>query len=93
MLILLLMKSYEKENNIQGRTYNVRKLINYSSSLCQIEETEFVRLLYQLACEGKFVNHHGNVGWNTALENAIAPEYVEVSLSESGINLFDNSCK
>lgn len=93
MLILLLMKSYEKENNIQGRTYNVRKLINYSSSLCQIEETEFVRLLYLLAYEGKFVNHHGNVGWNTALENAAAPEYVEVSLSESGINLFDHTCK
>ena len=46
-----------------------------------------------MAYEGKFVNHHGNVGWNTALENAAAPEYVEVSLSKSGINLFDHTCK
>lgn len=55
MLILLLMKSYETEKNIQGHTYKVRKLIDYSMSICQMGEDEYIRELYGLARDNKFV--------------------------------------
>lgn len=81
--IIRLMGEYEKEYNTNGRTYKVRRLIDYSEGLSRLDEETFVNELYWMARNGHYVRAQGNVGSNTdPSENVAKPEYVEVALTD-----------
>lgn len=83
--ILLAMDVYEENNNIQNRTYKVRRLIDFANDLFQIEEDELIEALYSMARDGELVYHQGNVGVvsdGQLISPGALPEYVEVSLTD-----------
>lgn len=83
--ILLAMDVYEENNNIQNRTYKVRRLIDFSNNLFHMDEDDFIEALYSMARDGELVFHHGNVGFvsdGQLVYPGALPEYVEVSLTD-----------
>lgn len=90
--IIHLMSEYEKEYNTSGRTYLVRRLIDYSEGRTRLDEETFVNELYRMARNGQYVQAQGNVGSNTdPHENAAKPDYVEVALTDIAKLKFNSS--
>lgn len=82
--ILLAMDVYEENNNIQNRTYKVRRLIDFANNLFHMDEDDLIEALYSMARDGELVFHQGNVGFvsDGQVYPGALPEYVEVSLTD-----------
>ena len=83
--ILLAMDVYEENNNIQNRTYKVRRLIDFANNLFHMDEDELIEALYSMARDGELVKPQGNVGLvrdGCLVSPGARPEFVEVSLTD-----------
>ena len=83
--ILLAMDVFEENNNIQDRTYKVRRLLDFANNLFHMDEEDLIASLYSMARDGELVRSQGNVGMardGRLVSPGARPEFVEVALTD-----------